>query len=177
MIGLLINAVFFLIPLVLYAATGCTDLTIGLTVVAGLYTIGNGIVQGSAMYDQIADIEKIEENTGKKAIYVQQRDGLVAQATLYLGEKFPEHEKEIFRLIAEKNGEAMVNVLAAMPEIKSAGALKDLVNTIKTLHENVYEQDLRIEKLKRQIRVRSRNPWLLQRVIPSYSEQEVKHDS
>ena len=177
MIGFSITAIFLLMPLVIYKAGGgpcgsCASAWfIASIVVAGLFAVGNIIAQLCAMYNQIEDIEKIEERKSDKRIYEAQRDDLVEQATLYLGNKYPEHEKEIFKMITEKGNDALVNVLMTLPDLKSAETLKSLVSTIKKLHSDVYSQDIAINKLKRKIRVRKRNPWLVRAIIPTYTEE------
>lgn len=173
MIGLVTTVVPFLVTLVIYSTYGAGDLfgaAIGLTCVCALVNI---IIHGCCIYEQIDDIETIAQYKGQKVIYAKKRDELITQATLYLGEKYPEHEKELFKMISEKNNAAVVNILAALPEIKSADTLKSLVETITKEHGNVYYQDIQIETLKKKIRIRSRNPWLLQSIIPKYVDEEV----
>lgn len=181
MIGLVLNVIVILVPLVIYLATGInsagseTGFAIS-AIIAGGWTIVNVILHGCIGYDQISNIEKIEEHVGRRIIFAEQRDELITQAVLYLGQTYPEHEKELFKMISEKNSEAVVNILTALPEIKSADTLKELVNTLRSLHGNVYSEDLKIEGLKRRIRIRSRNPWLLQCIIPKYEETKKKYN-
>lgn len=96
-------------------------------------------------------MQKMGENVNRKTIFAKQRDDLLTQATLYLGEKYPEHEKELFRMISEKNNEELANILVTLPEIKSAETLKELVSTIKQLHGRVYGEELKNEKFKREL--------------------------
>lgn len=170
MIGLLLNAIVFLIPALIYLfaqdGIGKSNALAMFLTIAVIYLITNIGVFCSAVHKQINDIEEIGEKKGTKLIYEKQRDELISQATLYLGEKYPEHEKELFKLIAEKNSEAVVNLLGAFPEIKTADMLKTLVGKIEKLHGNVYYQDTEIEKLKRKIRVRKRNPYMIKYLLP-----------
>lgn len=172
MIGLLSNITAFLVPVIIYLVypdSTCRNNFIGISLfLATVYLVANIISFRCNVYNQIEDIEKIEESRNNKTIYEGQRDELISQVTLYLGEKYPEHEKELFRLIAEKNSEAVVTLLGAFPEIKSADVLKKLVSDVQKLHGYVYGQDIKIEKLKRQIRVRKRNPYILRCFLPTY---------
>ena len=179
MIGFSLTVVLWLIPLLVYMGTvragNCTSCAqawiIATIVLAGMWTAGNLLAQIGTIFSQIEDIEKIKEQEAKKALYVLQRDDLVDQATLYLGKEYPEHEKEIFRLITEKNNDALVNVLMTLPELKSAQTLQQLVKTIGSMQDNVYSQDHLIEKLKRKIRVWLRNPWMIRCFMPTYTEE------
>lgn len=171
MIGSLLNVILFLIPAIIYLAYPSNNFLAFFLVLAIGYLVVNIIASCCAVYNQIDDIEKIEEMKNNKLIYGFQRDDLVSQATLYLGDKYPEHEKELFKLIAEKNSEAVVNLIGAFPEIKSAEVLKDLVTKIECLHEKVYHQDIEIESMKRRIRVRKRNPYTLTCLLPTYEGQ------
>lgn len=174
MIGILINLLILLVPGIIYllspASVGTTNVIVIFSVVAVIYTAVNIGVFCSAIYNQIEDIEKITEARNRKTIFERQRDELISHATLYLGEKFPEHERELFKLIAEKNSQAVVNLLSAFPEIKSADMLKDLVKNVQAQHGKVYYEERAIEELKRKIRIRKRNPYTLGCLIPTYEE-------
>ena len=128
------------------------------------------------IYCQLDAIERVTEQRNKKLIYVSQRDELIEQATGYLG-KYPEHEKELFKLISAKNPGATISFLGALPEIKSADVLKTLVLDVQQFHSSVFTQDLRIEELKREIRVRARNPFfILGYAMPSYKDEKMREE-
>lgn len=166
MIGTLMNIIVLLMTLFVYLLTWSNDALAAMLIIAGIFTIGNFAVICTCLKEQVVDIESVKEHQGKKPIYELQREELITHAVTYLGEKYPEHEKEIFKYITEQNSNAVVNLLGSLPEIKSAGVLRDLVGKIQTLNKNVYAQDLSIEELRKKIRVRSRDYWTPRFLIP-----------
>lgn len=173
MLGLILNAIFFFIPAILFFTTNISVNPAFMTflVIAIVYLVGNLTGFCISYCEHVKNIEEITERKKKKKIYEKQRDELIQHATLYLGDKFPEHEKELFKLIVEKNSEAVVNLLGVFPEIKSGEVLKDLVKRMQRLHGYVYEEELAIEHLKKDIRCRKRNPYILKCILPEYKEE------
>lgn len=172
MIGLLLNALTFLIPAILYFTNCSKNGVIVLSVLAIAYLICNVISFCCSYNNQVYDIEGITESVNKREIFKRQKVELITEAKFYLGENFMKHEKELFKLISEsgKDSKAVVNFLSKFPEIRSVETLKQLVTNIQGLHRNVYNKELEIEELKKQIRVRSRNPYMIRCILPTYKE-------
>lgn len=175
MIGLLLNVLVFLVPAVMFYLWPCDECVRGFatlfTVGAIAYLIANIAIFLQEHYKQVKDIEMIEERKNRKCIYEAERTEISEQAKLYLGKNYPDHEKELFRMITSKNVDGIVNILPAFPEINTSKVLTSLVNRIHNLYGNVCNEDHRIEELKRQIRVRKRNLYNMSWFLPTYEEE------
>jgi len=181
MYALLVGLVLYLPAVILYSLNDLfsvpggsgSDVAFIFSLLAGsVVTAGNLIFNLCALSEQNRDIESIEEYKERKKVFTHRRDELLSQAVLYLGEKYPEHEKEIFKLIYEKNNEAAVTLISSIPELKTADAFKGLVNKLQNYHGEVYDQELSILRYKKNIRVRKRSLWLFQWLIPSYDDTQ-----
>lgn len=181
MVGLLLNVLVFLVPAVmfyLYPASEVADVecvrgfATFFTIVAIAYLIANIVSFFQIHQKQVKNIEMIEEHINKKRIYEEERDEIVEQAKLYLGEKYPDHEKELFEIMASRDNNSIINILPAFPEIKTSEVLTSLITKIQSLHRNVYSEDHRIEELKRAIRVRKRDIYTMNWFLPTYEENK-----
>jgi len=181
MYALLIGLVLYLPAIALcllndlFSTPGGTgaDVIFILSMLAGsVFTGGNLIFNFSEVSEQIKDIEEIEEYKERKKVFIRRRNDLLSQVVLYLGDKYPAHEKEIFKLISEKNNEAAVTLVTAIPELRTVDAFKELVNKLQEYNGRIYDQDLAILRCKRRIRVRKRSPWLTQYLFPSYDDTQ-----
>jgi len=120
--------------------------------------------------EQISNLESINYNRQLIEIYKRQAEEFIAEFKLYLGEKYPEHEKEIFKLISANKGDRLIDVVMSLPEIHTSETLTKLVAKVCEYRRNVYDTEDYIIQNKRDMRVRKRNPFLVTRFLPMYED-------
>jgi hypothetical protein len=121
------------------------------------------IATGVNYYGQIESIERIKECGERQDIQKKKAVILTAEFTKYLSKEYMEHEKGIFADLTPDK----VSVYAAQyPEIKASETLTELVKKINSLQTAIYDEDLNVVRIQRQMRVRSRNLWILHFLMP-----------
>jgi len=139
----------------------------GFCVLIGLsvaMTIIGFVVHAVVYCEQINSIESIKECEAREKIYKKKAEALTGEFKVWLGEKYPDIEKEIFKELIP----AKVSILAvSFPEIKSSETMMDLVSRINKLQGDVYSEKLNIERYRKQIRVAKRNPWVIRGTVPT----------
>lgn len=113
--------------------------------------------------EQIRDQEDFRQSVACEKILTNKAEALSKQFAYYLAEVYPNHEKEIFTEISPSNIELY---LARYPEIKSSATILKLVEEIGDLREDVYDQQIRREKILRDMRYRKLSPWNIRWMIP-----------
>lgn len=138
----------------------------------GFYIILAGVIVGGVIsfianaaiyYGQVEKIEKIEEAEARGNIFREKAKALTEEFKHWLGDKYPDAEKEIFKNLIPEN---VAMFAVRFPEIKSSETIEDLVSRINGLQNDVYDEKLNIEEYKREIRVNKRNPWVIRSLIP-----------
>lgn len=127
------------------------------------FFFGSAIPSGVAWSNQIGDQESLKQVHQVRFVYQQKAMRLTAQFKEYLAVAYPAHEKHIFDAISPGN---VAFYFARYPEIQASKTAIELVQQVRDLNDSVYEQDVKAARIKRDIRARSRSPWLVQWVIP-----------
>ena len=127
-------------------------------------TLAN-LIANAAMYVQQVDyIERIPEAEARQAIFVEKAKALTEEFKIWLGEKYPDFEKELFKNLIPQN----VAVFAVQfPEIKSSETITKLVSKINSLQSDIYNERLSIERYRRHIRIIKRNPFIITKIMPT----------
>lgn len=122
------------------------------------------LVSNACMYfEQVVRIEGIEESKAREIIYKEKAVMLTDEFKIWLGEKYPDIERNIFKTLIPTN----VSIVAtSFPEIKSSEVIMDLVSRINELQSKIYSEKLMIEKYRKGIRIAKRNPWIIKKMIP-----------
>ena len=123
-----------------------------------------GLIKHACLYhDQINNIERIKECEAREKIYKEKAEALTGEFKLWLGEKYPEIEKGIFKDLIP----AKVSILAvSFPEIRSSETINNLISHINKLQGSIYSEKLDTESYRRRIRVIKRNPWVIRKIMP-----------
>lgn len=139
------------------------DLKVVLYVLSGVAVVIEVIANGVCYYGQIEDIEKIIECEERKVIKKNKATILTAEFIKYLSGKYLDHEKEVFKGLTPDK----VSIFAAgYPEVKASDTLLALVKKINELQTSIYDEDLNVANMKKNMRVRSRNLWILPFLMP-----------
>lgn len=113
--------------------------------------------------DQVSDFEDIKKFEQIAVVYENRATALTAEFTKlamdYLG-----HEKVMFDKMSP--GDVMV-YMVKYPELNSSKNIRELVDQIRSMQDDVYKQQVEIEKTKKNIRYRLRNPWIFYQFIPT----------
>ncbi len=111
---------------------------------------------------QVSDFEDIKKFEQIAVVYENRATALTAEFTKlamdYLG-----HEKVMFDKMSP--GDVMV-YMVKYPELNSSKNIRELVDQIRSMQDDVYKQQVEIEKKKKNIRYRLRNPWIFYKFIP-----------
>ncbi len=136
----------------------------GVLVVIGIISVLIAFIStGIVYYDQLSDIEDVKKFQEVESIYKKKADALSAEFAGYLAQKYPEHEKEIFNKIGP---EKVQFYLVKYPEIRASETITKLVGHINKLQSDVYNQQVKRAEAKKNIRLRSRNPWIFGFALP-----------
>ena len=177
MFSVLITLLFVAIPLVTLV-TVPNHGVVGLATFVALIAIANAVSGNVREYNsQINDLESISENEGLKDICRREADLLTKEFKLYLGTKYPTHERKIFELISQGQADNLIGVLTHLPEIKASETLIRLVTALSELNSRVFSKERKIEGLKKDMRVRMRNPYYVTCFHPMYEETPTGGDA
>jgi hypothetical protein len=122
-------------------------------ILGGLLFIVTLVIQLTSYYLQADAYEEIEQCKEDKKSYEEESTHLVQEFKLYLADKYPQHEKEIFDKLKPEN---VSTYLARYPEIKANETMVKLCNLINQKVSKIYDKDRRINFLERSIRTRKR---------------------
>jgi hypothetical protein len=112
---------------------------------------------------QINDFENLVMLDEKEIIYEDKSMDLISEFKFYLVDTYPEHEQGIFDKISP---DSVRVYLAKYPEIRAIEGVKDLVERIDKLRSEVYAKRIEKAEIKKNIRYRQRDPWILNFIIP-----------
>jgi len=140
---MLILGTFICIFIVL-ALTIHIEFLIGAGVLTAILILINCVYR----YCQIEDLTNIKALGSKKIIYQKMADTQLAEFKNYLGEVYPNIEKEIFNSLSPENVTAYA---IRYPEIKSNETIMELVKLINQKITQVYNCDIRTAEIEARI--------------------------
>jgi hypothetical protein len=120
--------------------------------------------------DQIKRFEGIRRDLKRVGLCMTKQADLLSEFKIYLADKYPELEKEIFKLITESQSD--VHMILSYPELKSSETLLKLVKQINKLAEEVYTGKSSLEFEYAEVRFYNKNMWFYLR--PSVPEDIEK---
>lgn len=137
----------------------------GFYILGGILFIISIITQGTMYANQWVCIEKIEENKANRKIYEEKDTVLTGECKAYLSDAYPEIEKEIFNNMVSAKA-----LLLNFPQINSHKTIVKLVDMINRNKNCIYDTDLAVTSLIREIRARKRMScfWIYSPMIPNY---------
>lgn len=127
--------------------------------ISGVWFFGS-FVNGLYYYDQqIKRFEDIRGYLKKIVLYQEKQKNLIDEFKVYLAEKYPELEKEVFKMISSSSSD--IHVMLSYPEIKSSETLMELVSQINKQASEVYNRREYVENLCVEVRHYSKNNWFI----------------
>ncbi len=114
---------------------------------------------------QINDAEELKKIDKYEQIYLSKSEVLTKKFAGYLLEVYPQHEKDIYNKIKPDEIDLY---LVKYPELKASETIKLLVEQVRTLQNDYYEQGLLRARTIKNMRFRCKNPWLFYFLIPEY---------
>jgi len=105
----------------------------------------------------VDDIETIDKCQADRVVYEEKADKLIKQFELYLGKSYPKHEKALFD---QMTPEQVVAYALKYPEIRSSETMSKLCDEINHLTTQIYNCDISINHIKRDLTVRQRTMFL-----------------
>jgi len=159
----LIGAVGLLIPVYEVHIIGIVILCI-----AGVWLFASFVNNLVCYTEQLSRLEDIRAQLKNLDIYKNRQDTLIAEFKIYLADKYPEFEKDIFKLITDAKSD--VNVIFKYPEIKSSKTLLKLVNEINELATKVYDKKVNLEYDYAKVRFYNANKWFF---LKSSTPQDI----
>lgn len=113
------------------------------------------VVTGYEEYTcQIKDIESLQMVGEDKKIYEKKSSYLTEVFKTHLAEQYPQYERDIFSKLLPENVSAIATLF---PDIKASKTITDYCSRISRLTDVVYDQDLKITTLNKNIRIRLRD--------------------
>jgi uncharacterized membrane protein len=131
-----------------------------LAALALVVSVFHTLVTYSAQKYDNEDLIRIQQQTD---IYQKRADVLTKQFAHYLADVYPQHEKGIFDKI--KPGEVDI-YLVKYPELKSSETITQLIKEIRSLQDDYYSQQLERAQILRNMRYRTKSPWVFQFAMP-----------
>ena len=107
--------------------------------------------------DMVKKFEEIRADLKKLEIYKEKQRVLISEFTIYLADKYPDFEKEIFKLITDSKSD--INVFLKYPELKSSETIMELVKQINNQSAETYNYKVELENEYAAIRFYNMNKW------------------
>ena len=116
--------------------------------------------------------EEIVTIKKKIALSTVRYEQLKSYIETYLGEKYPQFEKEVVEKIGAHPEE--LNILfQQFPDLKTSEAFENLIQRVSSLSAETYNLQLRLEEHYQEIRSLRSLPWVLGKIKPYTSEGEI----
>jgi hypothetical protein len=132
-------------------------------VFAGVLFIGMAVVFPMSYTDQLTDYNTIKQYQNQKVIYEKKSEVLLPQFKHILLEKYPIYEKDMFDKMTINDYQMY---LVKYLELKNIEAVKYMIDNINTNYNSIYDMDLKIEEVKKNIRTRNQNIFI---IVPHYN--------
>ena len=117
----------------------------------------------NAVSQQNFDQEEITRTENVIQVKEQKAGTLVQRFRTILVDQYAEHELSIFNEIESKN---VVAYMVKLPQIKLMYTIKHLVRESNRLWGDVYDERVRLTEVKRIMKFRTMDPWILSRIVP-----------
>ncbi len=118
---------------------------------------------------QIRRFENLRAENKKIVLLEEKCTSLTKSFSYYLGEKYPEFEKQIFEKISPASAEGnIIALLSHYPELRSSESIGKLVDQINSLTSDLYARKISREDICQKIRFKEKSPWIL--FLPKVSE-------
>jgi hypothetical protein len=134
---------------------------------SGLWFLASVINTFATYSCQLERFEKLQCSLNNLSKYKLHQANLLTEFKLYLGEKYPELEKELFKNISDNSSE--VNIVLKYPEIQSSKTLLKLTEDINVLVQKVYSLETEIEEQCARIRYYKNGKW--EYIVPKIPEK------
>lgn len=108
-------------------------------------------------YNQIRDTEELKKLDKYEQIYLSKSEALTEKFADFLFDAYPQHEKDIYNKIKPQDIDLY---LVEYPELKASETITFLVNQIRDLKNDYYEQGLLRAVVVKRMAVRTKNPWI-----------------
>jgi hypothetical protein len=105
-------------------------------------------------YGQVKDLSNIERYEADKSVYVTRATDLTDRFKALLAQDYPEYEERIFNKITPSNLQV---AFIMYPQLRNIEGINKLVEQIRELQDSVYEQDIKINEVRKKITIRSRD--------------------
>jgi hypothetical protein len=125
--------------------------------VSGVWLFASFVNNLVSFTEQLERFEQVRAQLKNLIIYKDQQDTLIAEFKIYLADKYPDIEKEIFRLITDAKSD--IHMILKYPEIISSKTLIKLVDEINQLAKKVYNNKASLEYDYAKVRFYNKNMW------------------
>jgi len=143
------------------------SLVCGAGMLLAVLTISTVISTMNNYSDQLADSQKLVQLRGVQEVRLTQATALTTEFRQTLADKYPEHEKAIFRNF---NPQSMLAYLVNYPQLQALSGMQDLVKRTQELWSGYYGVQEEQQALLATMRFRAIDPWLLNWFIPNPPE-------
>jgi hypothetical protein len=145
---------------------------------SGLWFIVSSINNFYCYAEQQKKFEELRASLKKISILKEKSEKILAEFKLYLGEKYPELEKQIFSDISNsaKDSDKWGMFVTKYPKIQSSKTFNYLVSEMDSLISEIYKLKMEIENDCSSIRFFIKNKWfIIKPKIPTDLEDTVNN--
>lgn len=135
--------------------------------ISGAWFIGSVIGTFASYSEQLRRFEDLHCSINNLSKYKLHQTNLLSEFKLYLGEKFPDLEKELFNNISDNSSD--IQIVLKYPEIQSSKTLLKLTEDINVLVQKVYSLESGIETQCARIRYHKNGKW--EYIVPQIPEK------
>lgn len=149
---------FYSIAIVAFIASRIVNVNIGayqnfFLAISALAIVATLISQATVYILQTTVIERITEEKEKKKIFEDKSKNLLEQMRTILLVEYPDFEEKIIDKITSQDIHLL---LLKFPELKTSDLVVKYIKEIKTNLSSVYDCELAVAKLKKELRIRKR---------------------
>lgn len=137
--------------------------------ISGVWLLASFINNLFCYNNMFENFEGIRASLKNLEIYKEKQATLISEFRVYLADKYPDLEKEIFKMIIESKND--INVILNYPEIKSSKTLIELVKQINSQADKVYEFKIILEHEYAIVRFYNANKWFY---IKAQTPEDIK---
>lgn len=134
-----------------------------ITGIAAVFLLAGFIATGVVWSNQITRQASISQYQQNQQIYTKKATYLTAEFKTLLAQEYPQYEKSIFKEIVPQNASF---VFIKFPQIQASKGFLELVDQIRSLQDQVYDQATNITRVKKNQYASKHNPWLYDFLLP-----------
>jgi hypothetical protein len=157
---------------------GASDYSGGLffaILIGGIVTIIIGINFLIAYSVQRSNFNDLQNLVEQRSIYEQKMTNMTAQYKEVLVNDYTSYEKGIFGDMKPEDASKLQTLLSVYPQLKASVTVSAYAENIKALNDDIYNTDIEIRKMVKEIRWNYQTPWVITSFMPDVPAHLTKY--